>query len=213
MKAFAFALTTLLLATLAPFASAKDADATKQPAFLPQEDGTILVEIASVKDALENALRKQTVLAQQLQSATDAWNAGGESEKAGLLAEVQRLQSELRTHSAMLALMLNPDGIPLYRYDEASNLISVSLGTPEEVFLRLMAKRGLLEKALEQAGDNAETQAAVNTQLGLLKGLLSAIYGISPDRNYSFNAQNGILYLKSTEQEAKALQQKLSERL
>ncbi len=212
MKTLAFALTALLLATLAPIAPAKDADA-KQPAFLPQEDGTILVEVTSAKDALENALRKQTVLAQQLQDATEAWNAADDSEKAGLLAEVQRLQSNLRTHNAMLALMLNPDGIPQYRYDGASNLVSVSLGTPEEVFLRLMAKRGLLEKALEQSGDNAETRSAVTAQLGLLKGLLYAIYGISSDRNYSFNAQNGILYLKSTEQEAKALQQKLSERL
>lgn len=210
MKILPFALATLLLASLAPLASAKDADGAKRPAFLPQEDGTILVEITSVKDALENALRKQSVLAAQLQEATDAWSAGADAEKAGLLAEVQRLQGELRTHNAMLALMLTPDGVPQYHFDETTNMASVFLGTPEEVFLRLMAKRGLLEKALEQAGDNAETQAAVNSQLGLLKGLLSAIYGISPDRNYSFNAQNGILYLKTTEQEAKALQEKLS---
>ncbi len=212
MKTLAFALAALLLASLSPLAPAKAADA-QLPAFLPQEDGTILVEIASVKDALENAFRKQAVLATQLQEAMDAWNAGTDSEKPGLLAEVQRLQGELRTHNAMLALLLTPDGVPQYHFDETANLVSISLGTPEEVFLRVLAKRGLLEKALEQAGDNAETQATVNTQLGLLKGVLSAIYGISPDRNYSFNAQNGILYLKTTEQEAKALQKKLSERL
>lgn len=213
MKILAFTLAALLLASMPSLATAEDAGGAKRPAFLPQEDGTILVEITSVKDALVNALRKQSVLAAQLQEATDAWNTGADAEKAGLLAEVQRLQGELRTHNAMLALMLSPDGVPQYHFDEATNMVSVFLGTPEEVFLRLMAKRGLLEKALEQSGDKEETLVAVNTQLGLLKGLLSAIYGISPDRNYSFNAQNGILYLKTTEQEAKALQQKLSGQL
>ncbi|MGN0866550.1 MAG: hypothetical protein ACI4SG_02590 [Oligosphaeraceae bacterium] len=204
-------LSLALLLCLAPAAFSQEA--TKSPTILPQEDGTVLIAQCTIREAMENALRRQRVLTLQLQEAAASLEGIAAEKRDAQVAEVTRLQNELNVHNRLLALALAQDGQPVYLLDGEKNLIYQRLGTPEEAFLRLVARQGLLEKAIREAGDDAEKLARLNTQLSLLRRVLSQFFGIDPQRRYSFNAENGILYRRSTPQEAKELQQKLKERM
>ena len=188
-------------------------EASPSPTILPQEDGTVLIAQCTIREALENALRRQRVLSAQLQEAAKALEGMAQENRAPQLAEVSRLQNELKVHNRLLSLALAQDGEPAYLFDGEKNLIYQRLGTPEEAFLRLVARKGLLEKALGEAGEDGEKRTRLNAQLALLQRVLSQFFGIDPQHRYSFNAENGILYRRSTPQEAQELQQKLKERL
>ncbi len=204
-------LSFVLLLCLAPAAFPQEA--TPSPTILPQEDGTVLIAQCTIREAMENALRRQRVLSLQLKEAVSALEGIAQEKRDAQVAEVSRLKNALNVHNRLLSLALAQDGEPVYLLDGEKNLIYQRLGTPEEAFLRLVARKGLLEKALREVGEDGEKQARLNTQLALLQRVLSQIFGIDPQGRYSFNAENGILYRRSTPQEAQELQQKLKERL
>ncbi len=204
-------LSLALLLCLSPLAISQESP--QAPTILPQEDGTVLIAQCTIREAMENALRRQRVLTLQLQEAAKALEGISEEKREAQVAEVSRLRNELNVHNRLLALALAQDGQPEYLLDAEKNLIYQRLGTPEEAFLRLVARQGLLEKAIQEAGEDSEKRTRLATQLGLLQRVLAQFFGIDPQHRYSFNAENGVLYRRSTPQEAQELQQKLKERL
>lgn len=107
-----------------------------------------------------------------------------------------------------LKIVFAPDVVSEYGYDREKDAVYQRIGTPAEIFVKLIARRGLLEKAMEEETDDAKrTQYAAD--LSLLRNALLYVYGIDPSKNYVFNSDEGIIYLKvDSEEEAKEVLKK-----
>ena len=211
MKEFAkFASLLALSFTLASGLHAQDApekpeDApAPEPGVIVQEDGSRLIAWVSVREAYEVAITRRANLTKAFVEEEGKLKelADGE-EKSALEAAHEKTRQSLVAFNLYLQIVFAPDVVSEYGYDREKDAVYQRIGTPAEIFVKLIARRGLLEKAMEEETDDAKrTQYAAD--LSLLRNALLYVYGIDPSKNYVFNSDEGIIYLKvDSEEEAK----------
>ncbi len=216
MKEFAkFASLLALSFTLASGLHAKDApekpeDApAPEPGVIVQEDGSRLIAWVSVREAYEVAITRRANLTKAFVEEEGKLKelADGE-EKSALEAAHEKTRQSLVAFNLYLKIVFAPDVVSEYGYDREKDAVYQRIGTPAEIFVKLIARRGLLEKAMEEETDDAKrTQYAAD--LSLLRNALLYVYGIDPSKNYVFNSDEGIIYLKvDSEEEAKEVLKK-----
>ena len=216
MKEFAkFASLLALSFTLASGLHAQDApekpeDApAPEPGVIVQEDGSRLIAWVSVREAYEGAITRRANLTKAFVEEEGKLKelADGE-EKSALEAAHEKTRQSLVAFNLYLKIVFAPDVVSEYGYDREKDAVYQRIGTPAEIFVKLIARRGLLEKAMEEETDDAKrTQYAAD--LSLLRNALLYVYGIDPSKNYVFNSDEGIIYLKvDSEEEAKEVLKK-----
>lgn len=216
MKEFAkFASLLALSFTLASGLHAQDApekleDApAPEPGVIVQEDGSRLIAWVSVREAYEVAITRRANLTKAFVEEEGKLKelADGE-EKSALEAAHEKTRQSLVAFNLYLKIVFAPDMVSEYGYDREKDAVYQRIGTPAEIFVKLIARRGLLEKAMEEETDDAKrTQYAAD--LSLLRNALLYVYGIDPSKNYVFNSDEGIIYLKvDSEEEAKEVLKK-----
>lgn len=216
MKEFAkFASLLALSLTLASGLHAQDApekpeDApAPEPGVIVQEDGSRLIAWVSVREAYEVAITRRANLTKAFVEEEGKLKelADGE-EKSALEAAHEKTRQSLVAFNLYLKIVFAPDVVSEYGYDREKDAVYQRIGTPAEIFVKLIARRGLLEKAMEEETDDAKrTQYAAD--LSLLRNALLYVYGIDPSKNYVFNSDEGIIYLKvDSEEEAKEVLKK-----
>ena len=216
MKEFAkFAALLALSFTLASGLHAQDApekpeDApAPEPGVIVQEDGSRLIAWVSVREAYEVAITRRANLTKAFVEEEGKLKelADGE-EKSALEAAHEKTRQSLVAFNLYLKIVFAPDVVSEYGYDREKDAVYQRIGTPAEIFVKLIARRGLLEKAMEEETDDAKrTQFAAD--LSLLRNALLYVYGIDPSKNYVFNSDEGIIYLKvDSEEEAKEVLKK-----
>ena len=216
MKEFAkFASLLALSFTLASGLHAQDApekpeDApAPEPGVIVQEDGSRLIAWVSVREAYEVAITRRASLTKAFVEEEGKLKelADGE-EKSALEAAHEKTRQSLVAFNLYLKIVFAPDVVSEYGYDREKDAVYQRIGTPAEIFVKLIARRGLLEKAMEEETDDAKrTQYAAD--LSLLRNALLCVYGIDPSKNYVFNSDEGIIYLKvDSEEEAKEVLKK-----
>lgn len=216
MKEFAkFASLLALSFTLASGLHAQDApekpeDApAPEPGVIVQEDGSRLIAWGSVREAYEVAITRRANLTKAFVEEEGKLKelADGE-EKSALEAAHEKTRQSLVAFNLYLKIVFAPDVVSEYGYDREKDAVYQRIGTPAEIFVKLIARRGLLEKAMEEETDDAKrTQYAAD--LSLLRNALLYVYGIDPSKNYVFNSDEGIIYLKvDSEEEAKEVLKK-----
>lgn len=216
MKEFAkFAALLALSFTLASGLHAQDApekpeDApAPEPGVIVQEDGSRLIAWVSVREAYEVAITRRANLTKAFVEEEGKLKelADGE-EKSALEAAHEKTRQSLVAFNLYLKIVFAPDVVSEYGYDREKDAVYQRIGTPAEIFVKLIARRGLLEKAMEEETDDAKrTQYAAD--LSLLRNALLYVYGIDPSKNYVFNSDEGIIYLKvDSEEEAKEVLKK-----
>ena len=216
MKEFAkFASLLALSFTLASGLHAQDApekpeDApAPEPGVIVQEDGSRLIAWVSVREAYEVAITRRASLTKAFVEEEGKLKelADGE-EKNALEAAHEKTRQSLVAFNLYLKIVFAPDVVSEYGYDREKDAVYQRIGTPAEIFVKLIARRGLLEKAMEEETDDAKrTQYAAD--LSLLRNALLYVYGIDPSKNYVFNSDEGIIYLKvDSEEEAKEVLKK-----
>lgn len=216
MKEFAkFASLLALSFTLASGLHAQDApekleDApAPEPGIIVQEDGSRLIAWVSVREAYEVAITRRANLTKAFVEEEGKLKelADGE-EKSALEAAHEKTRQSLVAFNLYLKIVFAPDVVSEYGYDREKDAVYQRIGTPAEIFVKLIARRGLLEKAMEEETDDAKrTQYAAD--LSLLRNALLYVYGIDPSKNYVFNSDEGIIYLKvDSEEEAKEVLKK-----
>lgn len=216
MKEFAkFASLLALSFTLARGLHAQDApekpeDApAPEPGVIVQEDGSRLIAWVSVREAYEVAITRRANLTKAFVEEEGKLKelADGE-EKSALEAAHEKTRQSLVAFNLYLKIVFAPDVVSEYGYDREKDAVYQRIGTPAEIFVKLIARRGLLEKAMEEETDDAKrTQYAAD--LSLLRNALLYVYGIAPSKNYVFNSDEGIIYLKvDSEEEAKEVLKK-----
>lgn len=216
MKEFAkFASLLALSFTLASGLHAQDApekpeDApAPEPGVIVQEDGSRLIAWVSVREAYEVAITRRANLTKAFVEEEGKLKelADGE-EKSALEAAHEKTRQSLVAFNLYLKIVFAPDVVSEYGYDREKDAVYQRIGTPAEIFVKLIARRGLLEKAMEEETDDAKrTQYAAD--LSLLRNALLYVYGIDPSKNYVFNSDEGIIYLKvNSEEEAKEVLKK-----
>lgn len=216
MKEFAkFASLLALSFTLASGLHAQDApekpeDApAPEPGVIVQEDGSRLIAWVSVREAYEVAITRRASLTKAFVEEEGKLKelADGE-EKSALEAAHEKTRQSLVAFNLYLKIVFAPDVVSEYGYDREKDAVYQRIGTPAEIFVKLIARRGLLEKAMEEETDDAKrTQYAAD--LSLLRNALLYVYGIDPSKNYVFNSDEGIIYLKvDSEEEAKEVLRK-----
>ena len=216
MKEFAkFASLLALSFTLASGLHAQDApekpeDApAPEPGVIVQEDGSRLIAWVSVREAYEVAITRRANLTKAFVEEEGKLKelADGE-EKSALEAAHEKTRQSLVAFNLYLKIVFAPDVVSEYGYDREKDAVYQRIGTPAEIFVKLIARRGLLEKAMEEETDDAKrTQYAAD--LSLLRNALLYVYGIDPSQYYVFNSDEGIIYLKvDSEEEAKEVLKK-----
>lgn len=216
MKGFAkFASLLALSFTLASGLHAQDApekpeDApAPEPGVIVQEDGSRLIAWVSVREAYEVAITRRANLTKAFVEEEGKLKelADGE-EKIALEAAHEKTRQSLVAFNLYLKIVFAPDVVSEYGYDREKDAVYQRIGTPAEIFVKLIARRGLLEKAMEEETDDAKrTQYAAD--LSLLRNALLYVYGIDPSKNYVFNSDEGIIYLKvDSEEEAREVLKK-----
>ncbi len=216
MKEFAkFASLLALSFTLVSGLHAQDApekpeDApAPEPGVIVQEDGSRLIAWVSVREAYEVAITRRASLTKAFVEEEGKLKelADGE-EKSALEAAHEKTRQSLVAFNLYLKIVFAPDVVSEYGYDREKDAVYQRIGTPAEIFVKLIARRGLLEKAMEEETDDAKrTQYAAD--LSLLRNALLYVYGIDPSKNYVFNSDEGIIYLKvDSEEEAKEVLKK-----
>lgn len=210
-----FAALLVLSFTLASGLHAQDApekpeDApAPEPGVIVQEDGSRLIAWVSVREAYEVAITRRANLTKAFVEEEGKLKelADGE-EKSALEAAHEKTRQSLVAFNLYLKIVFAPDVVSEYGYDREKDAVYQRIGTPAEIFVKLIARRGLLEKAMEEETDDAKrTQYAAD--LSLLRNALLYVYGIDPSKNYVFNSDEGIIYLKvDSEEEAKEVLKK-----
>lgn len=216
MKEFAkFASLLALSFTLASGLHAQDApekpeDApAPEPGVIVQEDGSRLIAWVSVREAYEVAITRRANLTKAFVEEEGKLKelADGE-EKNALEAAHEKTRQSLVAFNLYLKIVFAPDVVSEYGYDREKDAVYQRIGTPAEIFVKLIARRGLLEKAMEEETDDAK-RTRYAADLSLLRNALLYVYGIDPSKNYVFNSDEGIIYLKvDSEEEAKEVLKK-----
>ena len=198
------------------------ADAAK-PAANPKDVQDKLLKLTTLEGAFKNALRVRTQLATVVVSAAEKVKAAKtDADKAAAKKLFDEASKELQTIKGAMELIFTPGPIRDYEYDEVKSTIYLKVGSEEEVFGRAIKMRDLLDASigkqtkLMEGEKDAAKKAELQKNLDMMKRqhqamlvALQIIYGITPQRNYTYDPKTETLYVKVSQAEVDKLNEQI----
>jgi hypothetical protein len=178
-----------------------------------------LLPLVTMEQAFAKALQRRTLLARFIEQETAKLkeSSGEETTKISQgLVQARKALAELTTY---MDVIFGLGGTRAYEYDNVKSTIYLRVGTVTEVFARAIqardnyAKRIVeLKDIIEKEGDEMRKATLQKEHDGMVQrwalvvNALYSIYQVHPKRNYQFNPSNLTLYLKTSDEEIKKLQ-------
>ncbi len=178
-----------------------------------------LLPLVTMEQAFAKALQRRTLLARFIEQETAKLKeSSGEAatEISQGLAQARKAFTELTTY---MDVIFGLGGTRAYEYDNVKSTIYLRVGTVTEVFARAIQARDNYAKRIVELKDVIEKEADGTRKATLQKehdgmvqrwalvvNALYSIYQVHPKRNYQFNPSNLTLYLKTSDDEIKKLQ-------
>jgi hypothetical protein len=136
-----------------------------------------------------------------------------------LLTEASK---QLQIIKAAMELVFTPGNVRNYEYDEVKSTIYLKVGSDEEVFARAIKMRDVLDttidKQVKQIADekDAAKKASLQKQVDMMKQnhqamlvALQIIYGVCPQRSYTYDTKSETLYVKVSQAEVDKLNEQI----
>ncbi|GEM_PF-4346951 len=175
-----------------------------QPTVIDQEDGSKLVAWVTVEEAFASAINRRAAVAKTYAEDLKAQQEAAEADKASFDEKIAKERNALNVINLYLNIVFAPESVSEYAFDSATSVVYQKIGTAKEIFVKVIARRGLLDQARQKATDEAE-KTRLEGQYQLLQNAIAFVYNIDANRKYEFNADNGVIYLKATAEEAQQI--------
>lgn len=200
--------------------AAAPAAAPKAEAAKPVEDK--LIPLATMEQSFVKAYNKRATFYRYIQAKRAELEKAKEADKAAISKDIDTALTNLRTLQVYMDEVFGIDNRREYQYDSVTSTIYLKVGTVKEVFLRAIKKRDVFAAKVKELADKLEVEKDPAKKESIQKehdiymrayavmvNGLYAIYQIHPSRNYQFDAERSILYLKSTDEEVSKLKAEL----
>ena len=213
------AMSALLVAGLAiadepPKAEADDA--------APAEDK--LITLTTMERAFVKAINTRNQYINYIRTESAKKEKASDEDKAKIDENLKTVAQNYAVLNGYLDIIFGIDNRREYEYNPVTSTIYLKVGNVRDAFIRTIQKRDAyhakikeLNTALENEKDEAK-KAELQKQHDLfvaahaqVVNALFAVYQIHPKRNYQFDANKGILYLKSNAEEVEKIQKKIEE--
>ena len=211
------AMSTLLVAGLAIADEAPKAEATDAA---PVEDK--LITLTTMERAFVKAINTRNQYINYIRTENAKKANATDEEKAKIDENIKTVAQNYAVLNGYLDIIFGIDNRREYEYNPVTSTIYLKVGNVRDAFIRTIQKRDAylakineLNTALANEKDDAK-KAELQKQHDLfvaahaqVVNALFAVYQIHPKRNYQFDADKGILYLKSNAEEVEKLQKQL----
>ena len=204
----------LLFSCVAVFSAEKVAE---------KQDETKLLSLGSMEQAFANALNKRNILTKYIVTESAKFDKVSEADKKVLESNIANARQNLAILNLYMDVVFGIGNRREYEYDRVKSTIYLKVGTVKDTFARTVNRKSAiatkisqLEEAIKKEKDKNKA-AALKTQqdnykraYAILENALFAIYKIHPKRQYTYDQNNGILYLKSNAEEIAKLQEEIN---
>ena len=218
MKLKHFALATLMMAGMVIADEAPKAEANA-----PAEDK--LITLTTMERAFVKAINTRNQYINYIRTENAKKANATEEQKKQIDENIKTVAQNYAVLNGYLDVIFGIDNRREYEYNPVTSTIYLKVGNVKEAFMRTIQKRDAfaakaneLAEAIEKENDEAK-KAELKKQHDLyvaahaqVVNALFAVYQIHPKRNYQFDADKGILYLKSNAAEVEKLQKMLDEK-
>ena len=188
-----------------------------------KQDETKLLSLGSMEQAFANALNKRNILTKYIVAESAKFDKVSEADKKVLESNIANARQNLAILNLYMDVVFGIGNRREYEYDRVKSTIYLKVGTVKDTFVRTVNRKSAiatkisqLEEAIKKEKDK-DKAAALKTQqdnykraYAILENALFAIYKIHPKRQYTYDQNNGILYLKSNAEEIAKLQEEIN---
>ncbi len=218
MKLKHFALAALMVAGMAIADEAPKAEATT-----PAEDK--LITLTTMETAFVKAINTRNQYINYIRTENAKKANATEEQKKQIDENIKAVAQNYAVLNGYLDVIFGIDNRREYEYNPVTSTIYLKVGNVKDAFIRTIQKRDAfaakvkeLTEAIEKETDEAkkaelkkqhDLYAAAHAQV---VNALFAVYQIHPKRNYQYDADKGILYLKSNAAEVEKLQKMIEEK-
>ena len=198
-------------------------EAPKAEATTPAEDK--LITLTTMENAFVKAINTRNQYINYMRTENAKKEGATEEQKKQIDENIKTVAQNYAVLNGYLDVIFGIDNRREYEYNPVTSTIYLKVGNVKEAFIRTIQKRDAfaakvkeLTEAIEKENDEAkkaelkkqhDLYAAAHAQV---VNALFAVYQIHPKRNYQFDADKGILYLKSNAAEVEKLQQMIEEK-
>lgn len=203
-------------------ARAQEEAAAPAEGTVPAEEGK-LVKVTTLEQAFVRALQTRQQLGNRVVALVNAMRQEQDAEKKETIkAEVEKANRALQGVKVAMEVIFGIGNRREYEY--VANTVYLKVGTVEETFARAVRTREALKQFIAQKTKEKEEAADAETVQKLEKEIeeatrryqvvvasLQIVFGVVPQRNYTYNPQNATLYLNVTDAEVEELKAKIEE--
>ncbi|MCF7854468.1 MAG: hypothetical protein K9N51_06715 [Candidatus Pacebacteria bacterium] len=190
-----------------------------------EKDARRLVKWTTLEDAFLKTNRNRIILRRYIaQQEEQLKNTEGEEQKQEVRKKIGEVRKRLHRINTAMDVIYGVAEDPQYVYNPVQSTVYVRVGTVQETFEEVARMRDRLRRTvadqknkLDNAQDEdtkAKLQKALDAVVGryqTVAAALQTVFGISPDRDFSYNPDNATLYLKVTDDELAEIKQRLAE--
>ena len=198
-------------------------EAPKAEANAPAEDK--LITLTTMERAFVKAINTRNQYINYIRTENAKKANATEEQKKQIDENIKTVAQNYAVLNGYLDVIFGIDNRREYEYNPVTSTIYLKVGNVKEAFIRTIQKRDAfaakaneLAEAIEKENDEAK-KAELKKQHDLyvaahaqVVNALFAVYQVHPKRNYQFDADKGILYLKSNAAEVEKLQKMLEEK-
>lgn len=188
-----------------------------------KQDETKLISLGSMEQAFAKALNKRRVLANYIVTESAKYNKVSDADKKVLEANIAKARQNLAILNLYMDVVFGIGNRREYEYDQVKSTIYLKVGTVKDTFARTVNRKSAIATRIAQLDEEIKKEqdkdkaAALKTQqdnfkraYAIIENALFAIYQIHPKRQYTYDQNNGMLYLKSNAEEINKLQEEIN---
>lgn len=199
------------------------AQATEDNNGADEKDSPKLVKVTTLEEAFVRSLQTRQQLANRVVALAKAVRAEeDEAKKKELRESFDKTNQALQSVKVAMEVIFGIGNRREYEY--VADTIYLKVGTVEETFARTVKTREALKQMIvkkteeKNAAEDAETVQKLGDEIKattqryqVVVASLQLIFGVQPQRNYTYNPKNATLYLNVTDEELKEIQEKVAE--
>ncbi|MDT8390872.1 MAG: hypothetical protein RRC34_10235 [Lentisphaeria bacterium] len=188
-----------------------------------EKDSPKLVKVTTLEEAFVRSLQTRQQLANRAVALAQALRAEeDEGKKKELRADFDKTNQALQSVKVAMEVIFGIGNRREYEY--VADTIYLKVGTVEETFARAVRTREALKQAIvkkteeKNAAEDAETVQKLGDEIKattkryqVVVASLQLVFGVQPQRNYTYNPKNATLYLNVTDEEVEQLKAKIAE--
>lgn len=183
-----------------------------------------LLKWTTLEQAFLRANRNRAVLSQYVERlAEQLRETEGEEAKAEIRKQLGDARVRLHRLNTAMEVMFSSPAQRAYEYNPVQSTVYLRVGTVREVFERAVRTREVLKQYIQQQHADLQDETDEQDRLDIEERLqeatrqyqtvaaaLQIIFGVTPQRNYTYDPANATLYLNVTEDELEDLRQQIS---